>query len=231
LTKKRCTINDPQCYNGIGLSEMNAASLHTNAPACAMSAVTFMKGYHYLNLCSFTTPKHSPPVYFAVLASFCFLFFKPCFMRSAFLSVLVSYLNFFFFFFGLSLFFGHAFVHTFFLLAASSSAFFLSSSAFLFAAASSSSSPGLEKPALDIPTLSMVTVVYLSSSTYSSSWLMGSGSWKPVNSSSSSSSPDVSPAMMSSRSPFACLTSRFTSSTCFSRSTLRCSRSCSSTFC
>lgn len=150
----------------------------------------------------------------------------PCFMRSAFLSVLVSYLNFFFFFFGLSLFFGHAFVHTRFLL--SSSAFFLSSSAFLFAAASSSSCPCVENPALDMPTLSMVTVVYLSSSTYSSSWFIGSGSWKPVNSSSSSSSSslaDVSPASLRSRSPLACLTSRFTSSTCLSRSILRCSRS------
>lgn len=81
-----------------------------------------------------------------------------------------------------------------------------------------------------MPTLSMVTVVYLSSSMYSSSWLMGSGSWNPVNSSSSlssssSSSSEESALPLRSRSPFACLTRRSTSSTCFARSIFRCSRS------
>ncbi len=140
----------------------------------------------------------------------------PCFILSALLSVLVSYLNFFFFFFGLSLFLGQALVQTRF-------SFFSSSLPSSFFGASSSS-PGLENPDRFMPTVSIMTVVYLSSSTYSSSWLIGSGSGNPVNSSSASSSSSSLDLDASLISPFACLTNRFTSLTCFSRSSFRCCR-------
>jgi hypothetical protein len=172
-------------------------------------------------------------VYSLVLDSFIFRFFAPSLNRVTFLSALFSYLNFFFFFFGHSV-LGLSLVHILFPFAStrlgSSLAFTASAFAVSSFAASSSSPPGFENPALLMSTDSMVTVVYLSSSMYSSSWLMGSGSWKPVNSSSSSSAPDASEsAEVSPRpmiSPFACLTRRLTSSTCCSRSALRCWRSC-----
>jgi hypothetical protein len=55
------------------------------------------------------------------------------------------------------------------------------------------------------------------------------GSANPVNSSSSSEEESAIPKLAS-RSPFACATSRFTSSTCFSKSTFRSARSCTTIF-
>jgi len=176
-------------------------------------------------------PANSIPIYFVRLAWAWDLFLDLSFILINFRSAGLSYLNFFFFFFGLSL-FGLSLVHTFLFFPACSfspgfSPFAEDVSPFtcpseLPCSSFSVESPVWWKPSLDMPTDSTVTVVYLSSSTYSSSWFIVCGSSKPSHS--SPSSPKFSASLPSLVFSIAFRSSALTVSTCFSRSSFRWSR-------